>query len=123
MANYDFLVEALDPARLKAVAKKGVAGTGGPAIPLPDGTSVTRDVIASALEGVLAAGTANCGRLVQALSDQRVHIRYGALFALRRITGVTEADFYPFQAPDSPRNIEAIGRWKERCDRFSSDTR
>ncbi len=123
MATYDILLEALDPARLKAVAQKGVTGTGGPAVPLPDGTSVTRDVIASALEEVLASGAANCGLLVRALGDQRVHVRYGALFALQRITGIREADFYPFQAPDSPRHIEAIERWKGRCRRFGSDTR
>jgi len=122
MDSYGFLEEALSPARLKAVAEKEIVGTGGPAVPLPDGTSVNRDIIVAALEEVIAAGTANCAQLVQALGDQRVHIRYGALMALQRITGIKEPDFYPFQEPDSPQNIEGIERWKERCAGFSPDS-
>lgn len=120
MDTYEILEEALDPARLKALSNY-TKGTGGPTIPLPDSTSVTRDVIIAALEKVLASGTVNCTQLVRALSDRRLHIRYGALQALQRITGIKETDFYPFQAPDSSRNIEAIERWKERCESFSSD--
>jgi hypothetical protein len=121
MAAYEFLEEALNPARLKALSGK-TKGTGGPAVSLPDGTSVNRDIIVAALENIIASGTANCAQLVQALSDQRVHIRYGALMALQRITGIKEPDFYPFQEPNSPHNLKAIERWKERCAGFSSDS-
>lgn len=121
MVAYEFLEGVLNPARLKALSGK-TKGTGGPAIPLPDGTSVTRDVIVAALEEVLTSVTIEGAQLVQALSDHRVHIRYGALMALQRITGIKEPDFYPFQAPDSTHNIKAVERWKERCDRFGLDS-
>lgn len=109
------LEDYLSSDRLKAVAKMVTKASGGPAISLPDGTEVTRDVIVHAVEEFTTRERADCLQLTAALTDPRVHIRYGALVALQIVTGAADPDFQPFQSPDTPANREALRRWQERC--------
>ena len=115
MATPTGLEEYLSPDRLLQVKSRLPKGSGGPAIPLPDGTEVTRDVIVHAVEEFTTRVAADCLELTAALADPRVHLRYAAVVALQILTGAAEPDFQPFQSPDTEANREAIQRWQERC--------
>jgi hypothetical protein len=120
MTTSTALEEQLSTERLKALAATLEKGSGGPAVALPDGTAVTRDVIVRAMEEFTTRQPRSCTQLATALNDPRVHIRYAALVGLQIITGNADPDFQPFQLPDLPANVEAIRRWQARCQATSS---
>src|SRR6516164_168176 len=95
------LEEYMSPDRLRQVASRMPKATGGPAIPLPDGTEVTRDVIVYSVEEFSTRVHADCLGLTAALGDPRVHLRYAAVLALQILTGAAEPDFQAFQSPET----------------------
>ena len=115
MATPTALEEYMSPDHLRQVANRLPKASGGPAIPLPDGTEVTRDVMVHAVEEFTTRERTDCLELTAALGDPRVHLRYAAVVALQIVTGAADPDFQPFQSPDTEANRGAIQRWQERC--------
>ena len=86
-------------------------GTGGPEVPLPDGTTVSRDTIFEAIKPLVARGPGACPDLVRALRSHETHVRYGAYLALKLITR-SEKAYYPFFSPEDPKNLDAFREWE-----------
>ena len=103
--------EALDQKRIIEIYRDPkFVGSGGPSIPLPNGTTVTRDIINEAIEPLIKEGRSMCPALVKALKSEETHVRYGAYLALRSITK-SEIVYYPFFSPSDPKNLKAYEQW------------
>lgn len=104
--------QALDEKRLIEISSNPkFKGTGGPGIPLPDGSIVTRDTIFEAIQPLIKQGQSICPALVKALKSEKTHIRYGAYLALRLITK-SEKAYYPLFPPTDPKNLKAYQEWE-----------
>ena len=112
--TYKILTEQiLNEKRLKEISMGGkTQGTGGPLIPLSDGSFVTRDTIYEAIQPILQSGMSICPVLIKGLKSDKTHIRSASILALHMITK-SELPYYPLIEPSAPINIEAYNRWEQ----------
>lgn len=119
--NYLSVEQVLDEKRLIEIHRSPkFKGTGGPEIPLPNGTTVKRDTIFEAIQPLVKEGRSICPSLVKALKSDKTHVRYGAYLALRLITK-SEILYYPFFAPSDPKNIKGYKQWESFVKTLSED--
>ena len=106
--------KALNPRHITSLQYK-TKGTGGPAIPLPDGTEVNRDAIVAALDEPGIKENIRCTDLIPYLNDERIHIRYGANHLLKTLLHNDTISFNAFADPGTSINKKARQEWETLC--------
>lgn len=111
ISNFEKL---LDQNELITIEKqqRNIATTGGPIIPLPNGKTVSRDTILIVLKKHIDGVNIDPFSLLDSLKNEKVHVRYGALMALKLVTNAS-LEYYPFLLPIHPDNKDAYKQWEQ----------